>query len=204
MSFVNFYELLQISPNAEYETIQRVFRMLAARYHPDNAQTGDRDKFILLNQAHAVLADPQARAQYDQEFQAHQTEPMPVFNAPEFVPGIEGEAHRRMGLLCLLYNRRRSDPENPGMSMLQLESLMSVPREHLLFTIWYLKEKDQIRQADNSDLVISAVGADYVEQNLPSHQLLYNLLKAAENGTAPAQPGAPSTASGAGGAAQSA
>ncbi len=33
--FIDYYELLQISPNAEPQTIQRVYRMLAARYHPD-------------------------------------------------------------------------------------------------------------------------------------------------------------------------
>jgi curved DNA-binding protein CbpA len=188
MSFVNYYELLQISPNAEYETVQRVFRMLAARYHPDNVETGDPDKFVLLNQAHAVLASAVDRAKYDLELQSHATEPIEIFNSREFIQGIDGEVHRRMGILCLLYNRRRSDPEHPGMSMLQMEALMSLPREHLLFTIWYLKEKDQIRQTDNSDLVITAVGADHVESNLPSHKLLYNLLKAAENGTAPAGP----------------
>lgn len=183
MSFVNYYELLQISPNAERETIQRVFRMLAARYHPDNPQTGDRDKFVLLNQAHGVLSDPESRAKYDAEFQLHQSEPLAVFNAPEFVQGIDGEVNRRMGILSLLYNTRRSNPDQAGMSILQLENLMSMPREHLMFTIWYLKEKDWIRQTDNSDLVISAEGVDHVEKNLPGHQLLYNLLKAAESGT---------------------
>ena len=33
--FIDYYELLQISSNAEPETIQRVYHMLAARYHPD-------------------------------------------------------------------------------------------------------------------------------------------------------------------------
>ena len=187
MPFVNYYELLQISPNAERETIQRVFRILAARYHPDNPQTGDRDKFILLNQAHGVLANPESRAKFDAELQSHQSEPLEVFNAPEFVQGIDGEANRRMGILSLLYNNRRSNPDQAGLSILHLESTMNMPREHLLFTIWYLKEKEWIRQTDNSDLVISAAGVDHVEKNLPGHRLLYNLLKAAENGTPAAE-----------------
>jgi len=36
MIFVDYYELMQISQNAELPTIQRVYRMQAARYHPDN------------------------------------------------------------------------------------------------------------------------------------------------------------------------
>ncbi len=55
--------------------------------------------------------------------------------------GIDGEGNRRMGILSLLYNRRRTNPEAPGMSLLEFETLMSFPREHLVFTLWYLKEK---------------------------------------------------------------
>ena len=38
---VDYYEILQISPNAEPETVHRVFRLLAQRCHPDNAETGN-------------------------------------------------------------------------------------------------------------------------------------------------------------------
>ncbi|MEJ5370304.1 MAG: J domain-containing protein, partial [Bryobacteraceae bacterium] len=65
--FVDYYELLQISPNAEPETITRVYRILAARFHPDNPHTGDAEKFQLLRKAYQVLSDPQRRAEYDAE-----------------------------------------------------------------------------------------------------------------------------------------
>ena len=44
METPNYYEFLQISPNAEPDTIHRVYRFLAARFHPDNPETGDADK----------------------------------------------------------------------------------------------------------------------------------------------------------------
>jgi DnaJ-domain-containing protein 1 len=47
----DFYELLQISPNAEPETIHRVYRLLAQRHHPDNSQTGDAARFRALVEA---------------------------------------------------------------------------------------------------------------------------------------------------------
>lgn len=37
---VDYYEVLQISPNADADTIQRVFRLLAQRFPPDNAESG--------------------------------------------------------------------------------------------------------------------------------------------------------------------
>lgn len=182
--FIDYYELLQISPNAEPETIHRVFRMLAARYHPDNPQSGDAQRFMLLNEAYSVLSDPQRRADYDILYHARRLEPIGVFHLREFALGIDGEANRRMGVLCLLYSRRRSNPESCGMSVLEFENLMSLPREHLSFTLWYLREKGLIRQAEGSDFVITAEGVDWVEQHLPRNKILYHLLKAAEFGKA--------------------
>jgi len=51
-----------------------------------------------------------------------------------------------------------------------------------MFTMWYLKEQNCIRQDDKSDYVITGAGVDHVEAHLPSNRLLYRLLKAAESG----------------------
>ena len=40
---LDYYELLQVSATAEPETIHRVYRLLAQRYHPDNQQSGSDD-----------------------------------------------------------------------------------------------------------------------------------------------------------------
>ncbi len=181
-SFVDFYELMQISPNAELETIQRVHRILAARYHPDNSETGNLRKFHLLQQAYGVLSNGQTRAAYDLYRQGQHLRPLSIFLSKEFAIGIDGEANRRLGLLCLLYNKRRSVPDAPGISLLELESLMAVPREHLIFTLWYLCEKATVRRDDQSNYVVTAEGIDYVEANLSSNTVLHKLLKAAESG----------------------
>src|SRR5215471_187188 len=63
--FIDYYETLEISPNANSETIERMFRYFAQRYHPDNRQTGDRSRFDVIVEAHNTLRDPVKRAQYD-------------------------------------------------------------------------------------------------------------------------------------------
>jgi curved DNA-binding protein len=181
--FVDYYELLQISPNAELETIQRVYKMLIQRYHPDNQETGSLEKFLQLNKAVETLTDPERRAEFDVVYQQRNTEPIEIFEMKEFAIGVDGEANRRMGILGLLYNRRRGNPDDPGLSLLEFESMMSFPREHLMFTMWYLKERNCIRQNEHSDYVITGEGVDYIETHLPSNKLLYKLLKAAESGT---------------------
>jgi hypothetical protein len=173
---VDYYEVLQISPNAERETIQRVFKLLAARYHPDNPESGNQERFLLLGQAYQTLTDPERRRAYDSNRQARQSEPMAVFGLKEFVDDVEGEANRRMGVLCLLYQRRRMNPEHPGISLLDLESLMAFPREHLMFTTWFLKEANYLQTLPNSDSAITVEGARFVESNLPSNPILHKLL----------------------------
>jgi len=49
--YVDFYELLQVSSSAEPETIHRVYRLLAQRWHPDNRETGDVAKFRAVHAA---------------------------------------------------------------------------------------------------------------------------------------------------------
>jgi curved DNA-binding protein len=182
--FINYYEVMQISTNAELSTIQRVYRMLAARYHPDNPETGDTDKFVLLQQAYAVLSDPVERATYNEALEHQNTQPLPVFELKDFVVGVDAEVNRRLGALCLLYNRRRANPDAAGLSLLDLESKMSMPREHLEFTVWYLRDKKLARRDETTnDIAITSEGVDFVESNLPSNRIVYKLLKAAENGS---------------------
>lgn len=177
-AFVDYYELMQISPNAESETIHRVFRLMASRYHPDNAETGDNEKFLILTKGYAVLSDPTRRAAYDNIRRNRQAQPLPVFGLKEFAEGLEGEVNRRLGILSLLYNRRRANPESPGISALEFESVMSFPREHLEFAIWFLQEKQYIRPGNTSDYMITAAGVEYLESEVPTSELLGKLLHA--------------------------
>jgi curved DNA-binding protein len=180
---VDYYELLQISPKAEPETIQRVYRILASRCHPDNPHTGDVERFLRLNEAYQVLSNPETRAQHDEECKGRYAQPLEVFDMQDFATGVDGEANRRMGLLCLLYHRRRINPEEPGLSLLDLEKMMSSAREHLVFTVWYLKDKGYVRQTEDSSYAITSAGIDHVEESLPKNRVLYRLLKEAEDGS---------------------
>ena len=67
--FIDYYELLEISLNANFETIERIFRYFAQRYHPDNPQTGDRSRFDVIVEAANTLRDPVRRARYDISYQ---------------------------------------------------------------------------------------------------------------------------------------
>jgi len=176
--FIDYYEVLQISPKADLETIHRVFRMQAARYHPDNKQSGNAERFMLLSRIYETLIDTKKREKYDLQRRLREPGSIPAFGLAEFVAGIEGEVNRRLGVLCLLYKRRRSNPDHPSLSLLQLEFLMDFPREHLMFTVNYLKEKEQIRIVENSDYQITADGMDALETGVRGKQVFQHLLEA--------------------------
>jgi DnaJ-class molecular chaperone len=63
----DYYEVLQVSPDADPEVIEKAYRVLARKRHPD-ARAGDRrahEMMVELNEAYAVLSDPAKRTAYD-------------------------------------------------------------------------------------------------------------------------------------------
>jgi curved DNA-binding protein len=181
-STVNYYDLFQINPRAELETIERVYRLLAARYHPDNLNTGDPERFRILSEAYTVLRDPGKRKEYDRQFEIHAAQPLPIFLGKEFTEGIDSEAKIRIGVLCLLYSKRRANPDYAALSLLDMENIMAFPREKLLFALWYLRAKRFVVQDDRSSFIISAEGVDYLESQPPTNQILYKIFRASESG----------------------
>ena len=179
---VNFYDLMQIHPRAEMETIHRVYRIFAARYHPDNCETGDAERFRIYAEAYRVLSDPAQRAEYDHRLAENRPTALPIFQTKEFTGGIDAEAKIRTGILCLLYAKRRANADYAALSMLDLEHLMSFPREHLRFALWYLKAKRCVAQDDRSSFIVTAEGVDYLEAALPENDLLQRIFRASESG----------------------
>ncbi len=175
---IDHYEVLQISRNADIETIHRVYRIMAARFHPDNPRTGNTETFLLLKGAYEVLVDPEQRAKYDSVRQTEDEGPLPIFELQDFVYGLKGEINRRLGVLALLYNRRRANQDHPGLSLLDLEKRMAFPREHLTFALWYLRSKGYLSQEDNSDCGITAEGIDFIESHSSSDDLIKRLIHA--------------------------
>ena len=65
----DYYQILGVSKTAKSEDIKKAYRKLAMQYHPDRnpgKEEWANSKFKEINEAYAVLGDPQKRKQYDQ------------------------------------------------------------------------------------------------------------------------------------------
>ena len=64
----DYYRTLNVSSDASPEIIKKAYRKLALETHPDRnpGDGGAEERFKQINEAYAVLSDPQRRAQYDQ------------------------------------------------------------------------------------------------------------------------------------------
>jgi len=176
--FLDYYEILQVSPNADTDTVDRVFRHLAKKFHPDNTASGDTERFRVVMEAHKILSDPEARAAYDVRHTDHWNQKWQLASEAANRTAFGDDRETRESLLSLLYVQRRRTMKHPGMGELELAMLLRVPHELVEFHLWYLKAKGWVERLDTGALAITARGVDQVEQGRlrlgPDRLLPYN------------------------------
>ena len=65
----NYYEILEVSENASYEVIEKAYKVLAKKYHPDawpnNQSYWAEDRFKEITEAYQTLSNDKLRKEYD-------------------------------------------------------------------------------------------------------------------------------------------
>lgn len=71
----NYYEILEVNKKASSETISKVYKFLAKKYHPDanpdNKQESE-EKFKEISEAYEVLSNQEKRKEYDKELEEYE------------------------------------------------------------------------------------------------------------------------------------
>ena len=69
----NYYEILEVDRNASPEIIDKAYKTLAKKYHPDLQDEIHKkeaeETFKIINEAYQILSDPNQRALYDQKIE---------------------------------------------------------------------------------------------------------------------------------------
>ncbi|QEG24310.1 DnaJ domain-containing protein [Mariniblastus fucicola] len=165
--FVDYYETLEASCNASFETIERTFRFLAKRFHPDCSEQGDRLRFTEIVEAYETLRDPEKRAAYDAKFESFKSEQSEIIREAGHASSDTADRHR---LLTLFYAQRRRNMNSPGIGVSTLEEMMGLPTEVLDFHIWYFREKGWLNREESGTLSITAAGVDKIESKVEKEE----------------------------------
>ena len=190
--FINHYETLEVSPSASFETVERVFRYLAKRYHPDAAEHGDIQKFAQVAEAYEVLGDPERRASFDVELDKQKVAEVELVEGAGTVGDDTADRHR---LLSLFYAQRRKDIKNPGLGINTVEQVMGIPVEVLDFHVWFFREKGWIQREEGGAISITADGVEKLEASA-ERQAEQNRLRITDATNPPAPVPAPAPPAG--------
>ena len=101
------YEIMQLSPKANADTIHRVHRILAQRYHPDTSGYREcGDVYPADGGGAEFLSDPEQRAKYDVRYNASRQLQWKIFDQAEAVQGPQAERAKRRGILGCCMRKR--------------------------------------------------------------------------------------------------
>ena len=69
----DYYEILEVSKNASKEVIEKAYKVLAKKYHPDLQEDSNKQKaeqmIKKINEAYEVLSDDEKRREYDEKLE---------------------------------------------------------------------------------------------------------------------------------------
>lgn len=99
MAFVDYYEVLEVDPQADRQTIKSAYRAHMVRDHADQNPEDEqaKERMILLTQAKQILLDDQRRMHYDRERAAYEAArrlgiaPPRYRGGPAPTPGAQGQ-----------------------------------------------------------------------------------------------------------------
>jgi curved DNA-binding protein CbpA len=160
----NYYELLEIPPQASTEEVKRSFRAQIARYHPDKVQHLGKefqslaaDRAAELTEAYRILSDSGRRAEYDRAFAEAGATISPVASSEPVTAEHQGTADAR--------HEPASTPPSPP--------LQDVPLRGSQFKAERASSDEFVRKATLSRLrqALEAVGGGYEESQLRGFDL---------------------------------
>lgn len=164
--FVDYYHILQVSPNCDAKKLETAYRRLAKAYHPDHVDTADANKFNEVMEAYKILRNPKFRQEYDTVYKLHsnteqlESPVIDIISIEEKNALTDAEAHEK--ILLTLYKKRRENAQHPGVLAFYVRESLNCSDEIFEFHAWYLKAKGFIERTEQNELAITVEGIDHV------------------------------------------
>lgn len=190
--FVDYYEFLMISRQADRAMVEWAVRLMLARYGKKNDQQADEAKYNLVKEAYRTLADPKRRAAYDKEREERlpPEQPAAAGGAASLPERAEGEPldpadvrveltatltdvrlqrRIRQGIMSALYDVITTRPRNPELGRAEIARAIGITIDEMEFGIWYCREQGILRTTAQGLYAISTKGVDWVENGGVEH-----------------------------------
>lgn len=161
-SFIDYYKILEVSPDCSSKALEGAYRSLAKKYHPDHSATANVEKLTEVITAYKKLKNKENRLNYDSLYSRMTGHLFIRSSDPsEDQTAIsDSEAHEKM--LLLLYKKRREQARDAGVGHFYLQEMLGCTDDIFEFHVWYLKEKGFIITTDQGTLAITIEGIDHV------------------------------------------
>jgi hypothetical protein len=155
-------------------------------YHPDNAESGNADKFRIISEAWKTLSDDGKRAAYDMSLGVKEqskagtipTQAKPAQFGRESIPTMFktsltwNELELRLAILQVLLAAKKQRVQTGGASGKMLMDCLNIEGIHEIeFALWYLREKGLIEMGERM-FVITVQGVDYLTDQLSRTEVL--------------------------------
>lgn len=179
-AFPNFYEILQVNPDADSRILEIAYHYFAKMYHPDNVETADTDKFNQVVEAYRTLRDPAKRADYDAKVlgeiptAAFTFDPTSELDIDSSTAVDDAEVHAE--ILMRLYDKRRRSASEPGIAGWILQEKLECSEDQFEFHAWYLKSKGFIEMTEQGTIAVTAAGVDHVISQSRSNMVEQRLI----------------------------
>jgi curved DNA-binding protein len=177
--FNDHYAILGIDSSADTDIIERAYAKMVGKYGPANIDFRDDEKFGVIQVAYETLSNPELRKEFDALKGLAGDHGRPMFVGVDFFEVLGREIGLRSALLCILYDRRRTKPATPALSMRHVEAMLEAPLEALTFALWYVKQRGYVANDDKSNMQITVEGMDYLEGNRPKPEDVMPFIKPA-------------------------
>jgi hypothetical protein len=175
--FNDHYAILGIDPSADTNLIERAYAKMVEKYGADNIDFRDDEKLKVINAAYETLSNSELRKAFDSLKGLAGDHGRPMFLGVDFFEALGREIGLRTALLCILYDRRRTKPATPALSMRHVEAMLEAPLEALTFALWYVKQRGYVANDDKSNIQITVEGMDYLEGNRPKPEEVMPFIK---------------------------
>ena len=148
----NYYEILQIDRNASPEIIEKAYKTLAKKYHPDLQDEAHKkeaeEKFKIINEAYQTLSNPQLKASYDQNMMDNnisQEQYEEMYKQNQILKNELNNLHRQQ-------NNQNANPNNNMYN--NTNSTQDTPEKRYKRDLEYEKQLERARQQAYHDAYI--------------------------------------------------